>query len=228
MRQPNHAVPPSRISLEKLIPISITQSIASYFLRESHESSIPRFPIALQRETLLLKSFFARPSRDSSMSCLCEREKEGEEGGRKKKNFQSSHFVEINSRICVILIQRFIKGREEGGLEIDFWKNLEIYFMEGWNWKESLEGEGGFSLIRIHLIRVLSEEGGRRRLYIVKRNNFLSFGGDTILCFPSTARHGLKVYQLLVLYRFEDIAVSMVSDGQERFLEHIEIRLISN
>lgn len=40
--------------------------------------------------------------------------------------------------------------------------------------------------------------GGRRRLYIVKRNNFLSFGGDTILCFPSTARHGLKVYQLLV------------------------------
>lgn len=70
--------------------------------------------------------------------------------------------------------------------------------------------------------------GGRRRLYIVKRNNFLSFGGDTILCFPSTARHGLKVYQLLVLYRFEDIAVSMVSDGQKPFLEHIKIRLISN
>ena len=153
MRQPNHAVPPSRISLEKLIPISITQSIASYFL---HESSIPRFPIALQRETLLLKSFFARPSRDSSMSCVWKRE----EGEGKKKNFQSSHFVEINSRICVILIQRFITiGREEGGLEIDFWKNLEMYFMEGWNWKESLEGEGGFSLIRIHLIRILSEEG---------------------------------------------------------------------
>ena len=50
-----------------------------------------------------------------------EREKKGKGGEGKKKNFQSSHFVEINSRICVILIQRFITiGREEGGLEIDF------------------------------------------------------------------------------------------------------------